>query len=424
MPAISLSPKQEQFIALSTARLNIASGAVRSGKTIASLLRWLMYIAQAPRRGGHLVIVGKTGETVARNVMEPLMDPSLTGPVAKRIFYTRGAATCNILGRRVEIISANDMRSESRLRGMTCGGAYVDEATLLPENFWDQLLARCSVAGAQIFATCNPDAPNHWLRQRFILRAHELDLKYFHFVLDDNPALDATYVANLKREYTGLWYKRFIEGLWVMAEGAVYDMWDPDRHIVDALPPMERWLGLGVDYGTTNPFNAILAGVSVPDRHGLRRIYFTHEWRWDSKVQRRQLTDAEYSKKLRDWLRTLPGTYGPGTYGVQPDWVVVDPSAASFIAQLHRDGFAPVMADNKVLDGIRTVSNLVGADRLRVHRSCEGWLTEIGSYAWDDKRAERGEDAPVKLDDHALDAGRYLLRTTEAAWQPLIELSN
>src|SRR5688500_8698859 len=106
MPAISLSPKQEQFIALSTARLNIASGAVRSGKTIASLLRWLMYIAQAPRRGGHLVIVGKTGETVARNIMEPLMDPSLTGPVAKRIFYNRGAPTCNILGRRVEIISA------------------------------------------------------------------------------------------------------------------------------------------------------------------------------------------------------------------------------------------------------------------------------------------------------------------------------
>ncbi|MDF5756641.1 PBSX family phage terminase large subunit [Spongiactinospora sp. TRM90649] len=418
---IRLSPKQESSIANATSRLVIWSGAVRSGKTIASLLRWLMYVAAAPRRTGHLVIAGKTADTIARNVMDPLMDPTLTGPVARRIFYNRGAPTCNILGRRVEIISANDTRAEARLRGMTCSGAYVDEATLLPESFWDQLLARCSTPGAQIFATCNPDSPTHWLRKRFILRQHELDLRYFHFELTDNPALDPTYVENLKREYTGLWYRRFIRGEWVMAEGAIYDTWDPDRHVVDELPPMQKWLGVGIDYGTSNPFNALLAGVSVPDAQDQRRIYFTNEWRWDSREQRRQLTDAEYSKALGEWLRRIPNAYGPGTSGVAPDWMVVDPSAASFITQLHRDGFAPVMADNKVLDGIRTVASLISADLLRVHRSCAGWLGEIGGYGWDDKKVERGEDAPVKLDDHALDAGRYLLRTTQAAWQPMLE---
>ncbi|MFC6581741.1 phage terminase large subunit, partial [Planomonospora parontospora] len=275
---VRLSPAQERSIAESTARINIWTGSVRSGKTIASLLRWLMYVVTAPR-GGHLVIVGKTGDTISRNVFEPLMDPSLTGPVARRIFHTRGNPTANILGRRVEIISANDVRAESRLRGLTCAGAYVDEATLIPETFFDQLLARCSVSGAKIFCTTNPDAPNHWLRKRFLLRHRELDLRFWHFVLDDNPALDPVYVANLKAEYSGLWYRRYVLGEWCMAEGAVFDMWDPDRHVVDSLPLMERWLGVGVDYGTVNPFAALLAGVSVPDHEGQRRLYLASEFR-------------------------------------------------------------------------------------------------------------------------------------------------
>ncbi|MEU7911331.1 PBSX family phage terminase large subunit [Microbispora bryophytorum] len=421
MPSpLTLSPKQERSIAESAARLNIWSGAIRSGKTIASLLRWLIYVANAPR-GGSLVIVGKTSDTIARNVFDPLMDPAITGPVARRIIYTRGAPTANILGRRVEIISSNDARSENRLRGMTCAGAYVDEATLIEREFWDQLLARLSVKGAQLFATTNPDAPNHWLKRQFLDRKSELDLRHWHFRLDDNKALDPAYVKALKAEYTGLWYKRFILGLWVMAEGAIYDMFDPDRHVVDELPLMERWLSVGVDYGTVNPFDAILMGVSRPDEAGQRRIYLASEFRWDSRAERRQLTDAEYSQKLTDWLDRVPDTYGPGTHGVRPQWVIVDPSAASFITQLHRDGFTPTMGDNSVLDGIRTVSNLMAADHLRVHSSVSGFLDEVGSYAWDDKRAEVGEDRPVKVDDHALDAARYALHTTQAAWLPLLQ---
>ncbi|MBB4915078.1 PBSX family phage terminase large subunit [Streptosporangium saharense] len=417
---VRLSPKQERSIAESTARINVWTGAVRSGKTIASLLRWLMYVSQAPR-GGSLVIVGKTSDTISRNVFEPLTDPALTGPVARKIFYNRGAPTANILGRRVEIISANDARAESRLRGMTCAGAYVDEVTLIPEAFWDQLLARCSVPGSRIFCTTNPDAPNHWLRKRFLLRSHALDLRWWQFQLDDNHSLDPVYVANLKAEYSGLWYRRYVLGEWCMAEGAIYDMWDPDRHIVDDVPLMERWLSVGIDYGTVNPFAALLIGVSTPDSGGQRRIHIASELRWDSRAERRQLTDAEYSARLQEWLDTIPDSYGPGTHGVKPEWLIVDPSAASFITQLHRDGLLPMMGDNSVLDGIRTVSNLIAADQLRVHRSCHGFLGEIGSYSWDERKAERGDDAPVKTDDHSLDAARYGLHTTQAAWAQLLE---
>jgi PBSX family phage terminase large subunit len=422
MAELRLSPAQERSIAQSTARINIWAGSVRSGKTIGSLLRWLMYVARAPR-GGALVVVGKTYDTVSRNIFGPLADPAITGSVSRLIKYTRGAPTATILGRTIEVITANDVRAEGRLRGLTCAGAYVDEATLIPENFWDQLLARLSVPGAQLFATTNPDNPGHWLRKKFILRAGELDLRYWHFTLDDNHALDPAYVDNLKREFVGLWYRRFILGHWVQAEGAVYDMWDPDRHVVNVLPPMSRWVGLGVDYGTVNPFAGLLLGVGQqlagPDRRP--RLYLAGEYRYDSRAQRRQLTDVEYSHRLRAWLDSFPIPHAPGLVGVRPEWTVVDPSAASFVQQLYKDGLTPTLADNSVLDGIRLVSSLLAAGLLLVHRSCTGWIEEIGGYAWDDKAAMQGEDKPIKVDDHSLDAGRYVAKTTEALWLPQLD---
>lgn len=411
MPAdLGLSPKQEQSIAHATARINVWAGAVRSGKTIASLLRWLIYVADAPR-GGQLLVGGKTFDTVARNVFGPLMDPAVTGPAAKLVRYTRGAPTASILGRQVEIITANDSRAEARLRGMTCAGAYVDEATLVPEAYWTQLLARLSVPGAQLFATTNPDGPAHWLRKRFLRRAGELDLRWWHFTLEDNPFLDPAYVESLKREYVGLWYRRFILGEWCLAEGAIYDMWDPDRHVIDLIPQMWKWIATGVDYGTTNPFHAVLLGL-----HPSGTIYVTSEWRYDSKTARRSLTDVEYSARLRQWL---DGYRPPGTRadGVRPQALVVDPSAASFIQQLWRDGWSPEPANNEVTDGIRTVSSLLAAGKLKVHRSCKHLIDEFPGYSWDEKKAQRGVDAPLKVDDHGLDALRYGVHTTEQAWR-------
>lgn len=410
MPDLQLSPKQELSIAHSTARVNVWTGAVRSGKTIASLLRWLIYVANAPR-GGQLIVGGKTFDTVARNVFGPLMDPEITGPASKLIHYTRGAPTATILGRTVEIITANDSRAENRLRGMTCAGAYVDEATLVPEAYWTQLLARLSVKGAQLFATTNPDNPSHWLRKKFLNRAGELNLKWWHFTLDDNTALDRAYVASLKQEYTGLWYKRFIDGLWVVAEGAVYDMWDPDKNVIDVLPPIWRWICTAVDYGTSNPFHALLIGMDAS-----LNLYVANEWRHSARDTRRSLTDAEYSAALRQWLRDYrqPGTH---VAGVTPPMTVVDPSAASFIQQLYRDGLTPTPADNSVSDGIRLVSSILGSGALKIHRSCKALIEEFPGYSWDDKKAARGEDAPIKVDDHGLDALRYGIKTTESAWR-------
>ncbi|MFF5228440.1 PBSX family phage terminase large subunit [Dactylosporangium sp. NPDC000521] len=409
---VLLSEKQERSIAHATARINLWTGSIRSGKTISSLLCWLIYVANAPR-GGQLVVTGKTYGTVARNVFGPLMDPMVTGPAASLIKYTRGAETASILGRQIEVITANDARAEGRLRGMTCAGAYGDELSLLPEAFFDQLLGRMSVPGARFFGTSNPDNPNHWLRKRFLLRAAKLGLRHWHFTLDDNPGLDPAYVRSIKREYVGLWYKRFIEGLWVLAEGAIFDAFDDRKHVVTKLPAIRRWLSLGVDYGTAHPFAAVMLALGADGR-----LYLTNEWRHDSIQARRRMAPVEYSHALRSWLGTLDAGEP-----LAPEYVLVDSAAADFRVQLAKDGLPNKPAKKEVVEGLRTMMSLFATDRLRIHSSCVGLLSEIPGYSWDDKAALEGRDEPIKAGDDSIDAARYAIYSTRSIWWSLLRRS-
>lgn len=408
-----LSRKQRESIGQSTARINIWEGSVRSGKTVASLWRWLMFVATAPR-GGELVMFGKTRDSVASNLFEPLTDPALFGECSRDVHYTPGAPFARIYGRRVRVVGANDAKAEPKVRGGTWVGAYGDELTTLPEAFFRQALARLSPAGAKLFGTTNPDTPAHWLRRDF-LHDDTLDLRSWHFTIDDNPFLSAEYVTAIKAEYKGLWYRRFIQGQWVAAEGAIYDMFDEARHVLRGpLPTLVSLPAAGVDYGTTNPFAAVLLGAQPGDvrRGSPGRLVLAREYRHDPRQARVQLTDADYSRRLLGWLGTD-----------QPQWVAVDPSAASFKVQLFRDGLSNMVdADNAVLDGIRLLSSLLAADRLVVHESCRGLLEEIPGYSWDDRATELGQDVPVKVEDHSLDAARYAIKTTEPAWRPVVDV--
>jgi PBSX family phage terminase large subunit len=406
LDGLPLSAKQIRSVARARARINIWHGSVRSGKTIASCLAFLLAVVAAPR-SGLILICGRTLQTIERNILEPMQDPDLFGPIAKHIVHTRGSTTATILGRTVHLIGANDARSEGKLRGLTACLALVDEATLIPQAFWTQLLARLSVPGAQLLATTNPDSPRHWLKTEYLDRAGELDLAEWHFRLADNPSLSTAYVQSLKAEYTGLWRRRMIDGAWVVAEGAIYDMFDETKHVVAELPPIHRWIAAGIDYGTTNPFVALLVGLGED-----QRLYVTAEYRHDSRKAHRSLTDAEYDTALRAWLQE---------HNVAPEWTVVDPSAASFVEQLHRTGMPGLAAaDNTVVDGIRTVASLLSSGQLLIHNSCQGLIDELSGYSWDPKASERGEDAPLKIDDHGPDALRYAIRSTEAVWRHLI----
>jgi len=405
-----LSPKQLASVVESSGTVNIWEGSVRSGKTIASLLRWLIYVSTSTVRG-ELLIVSRTRDSAARNVFAPLTDPNLFGEAAKHITYTAGAPTATILGRTVWVLGSSDVRSENVLRGLTCGGAYVDEVTLLQEDFWQRLLDRRWM-GAQIFGTTNPGPPTHWLKAKFLDRLHELpDWRSWKFRLDDNPELTEERKAAMRREKTGLYYRRDILGEWVAAEGAVYDMWDPDRHVVPTadMPRMDRLLGVGVDYGTTNATAGLLLGVATTDRP---RLYLLDEWRYEPSTARYRLTDAQLSAGLREWID-----------GQQQrvEWVFIDPAAASLKVQMHADGIRGVTnADNDVSYGIRTMASLLASGDLLVSAGCRGFLAEVSGYSWDPKATEKGEDRPLKTADHSLDAARYVIATTESVWRPML----
>ena len=397
-----LSEKQLASVAHADARLNLWHGAIRSGKTIGSLLRWLIYVSQAPR-GGELIVTGRTLDSIARNVFAPLQDPTLFGPAARQVHYTRGAHTAVMLDRTIQVIGAHDAKAEMVLRGITCAGFYGDEITTLPEPYFNQLMGRMSVPSAMGFGTTNPDNPAHWLKVNYIDRAAELEMRIFHFLISDNPALPAKYVEQISREYTGLWYRRFILGEWVAAEGAVYEAWDPARHVIDsdAVPRLTRMLSLGIDYGATNPTAAILAGVGVDNR-----LYALDEWRRGQRQNGGGTTITEVSQGLREWLGDRV-----------PSFVPVDPSAVELKIQLRRDGVHGVMdANNDVVYGIRTMASLLAADKLRVVDRCQGLINEFPGYSWDPKATEHGEDKPIKTADHSLDAFRYAAISTENLW--------
>lgn len=411
---VPLSLKQLDYVVNSTAFVNLAEGSIRSGKTASSLFRWLVYVATAPR-GGELVVVGRTRDSLFRNVFQPLMDPGLMGEMAQFTKYTNGASTATILGRTVHVLGASDSKAEKVLRGLTCAGAYVDELTVIPEAFFQQLMGRCSVDGARLFCTTNPDSPAHWVRRKFLDRLGDLpDWRVWHFQLDDNPVLSEAKKAQYRRMYTGLFYRRFILGEWVAAEGAVYDMWALERHVIPwtSLPTMERLLAVGVDYGTTNATAGLMLGLGAD-----QRLYLVDEWRYDPAHQQARLTDGQLSAGLRGWINQphLPRG-GPD----RPEWVVVDPSAASFRLQLYRDGVTPAQADNDVIRGISLTATLLAEDRLKVSDRCQGFITEAPGYSWDPAATEKGEDKPIKVADHSLDGGRYAIATTEALWRPHI----
>lgn len=401
---MGFSQKQKDALAGSTGRVNIWDGSVRSGKTYTWTILMLGLIA-AYQGTAAIVISGKNRDSIYRNVFEPIETLAIFAPIKHHVLYRQGAAKATIFGRHVHIIGANDAGSESKIRGMTIGLAFADEITLLHPSFFKQLLSRLSKSYSKLFCTTNPDSQNHWLRKDYLVRVPGCmhydaktapgdqlsDWTYWHFTMDDNPSLTSGYKSNLKKEYTGMWYRRFIQGLWVAAEGAIYAMWDEEKHVINPedMPPMQDVLALGIDYGTTHPTVGILLGIGTD-----RKLYAMDEWLPG------RLTDAALSASLQEFRESHP----------EPRWVFVDPAAASFSLQLHEDGHRHVdKADNNVLDGIRTVASLLDNGQLFISSTCKKLIDEFPGYRWDEKTAERGIDKPIKeIDDACLVEGTLI----------------
>lgn len=388
---MQLSSKQIESFQESTSRLNLFEGPVRAGKSFVGLVRWLEFIRNGPP--GPLVMCAKTEGTLKRNIINPLIKM-----VGSALTYSPGKRELYLYGRVIDCIPANDDRAQGKIQGAEFAGALVDEATLMPESFFKMLLSRLSVPGAQLFASTNPDSPYHWLKKDFMDRADELDMSVFSFNIRDNPSLTEKFIEDLSKEYQGLWYQRYIEGLWVVAEGAVYDFFEESLHTIEICPQNPSYYICGVDAGTVNPCAFSLIGYNPM---AYPNIWLEKEYKYDSKIEMRQKTDYEYAQ---DYIAFVDG------YRV--DYIYMDPSATSLKQEFYRNGIQAIIeAKNDVLDGIRYMAQLMSNGTFKISQNCPETIKEIYNYLWDSKSSEIGIDRPIKKNDHLLDSIRYALFT-------------
>jgi PBSX family phage terminase large subunit len=384
-------------------RLNILTGSVRSGKTWALHPKIIHASTPDSPIGGWRVIVGQTKDTVYTNVLKDLFDLLNDGDYR----YSAHTGMLRIFDTEWKVLGARDEGSEKFIRGSTIGVAVCDEVVLMPETFFNMLLTRLSPAGARLYGSTNPDQPMHYLKTKFIDNpALRDDLFHLAMTMDDNPNLTPDYVESQKRFYKGLFYMRFILGLWVMAEGAIWgDAWS-DELIYDE-PPVtlyndgghtDRWISN--DYGTDHR-HVYLEFYDDGDS-----IWVDNEYVWDSREQMRQKTDGQYADDLLDFMGR--------NHGCQ---VIVPPEALSFRQELMNRGVWVTPADNAVSEGLQSVAGMMANRKLRVRKRCVNVLRGIQTHVWDPNKAKRGVEEPLKQNDDEADALRYGVHTKIPKWR-------
>ena len=394
----------------------IADGAVRSGKTLIMSLSFILW-ANETYSGMNFGMAGKTIGSFKRNVWFWL----------KMMLLGRGYSVRKLseMGDNVFAIGKNgnenyfytfggkDERAQDLVQGFTAAGFFFDEVTLMPQSFVNQAIARCSVEGAKLWFNCNPDGPFHWFKLDWI---DQLDQKHafrLHFLLNDNPSLSIGVIEKYKRMFRGIFYERFILGLWVLAEGVIYSMFE-SRMVIKSVPQgikiHKKWIG--IDYGQSNATVFLLCGLGSDNR-----LYVLDEYYHEGRVQLIQKSPSKYSKDYFKWKIAN----GVDDCPVVVDKVYIDPSAKGFMLQLFEDGERSVwQADNSVIKGIELVSSIIDNDMLRVLSRCTNTIKEFSAYRWDPKAQEVGKDAPIKQFDHAMDSLRYVVNGTRLIWQRLI----
>ena len=369
----------------------VCDGAVRSGKTLAMGLSFFLW-AMSCFDGKKFGVCGKTIASLRRNVLSEIL-PRLTELGARwQEKRSENLVTLSFRGRENQfyIFGGRDESSASLIQGITFAGVLLDEVALMPRSFVEQACARCSVAGSRIWFNCNPAGPNHWFYKTWIQESAKRNCLRLHFTMEDNPSLTQQIRQRYQRLYTGVFYKRFVLGQWVQAEGRVYDFFTEE---MTGIPPetCDKWY-ISCDYGTVNPMSMGLWGRCRGVWYRVKEFYF------DSRAQMRQMTDGEYAQALETLAGDRPITA-----------VIVDPSAASFLELLRRRGWRVQKANNDVLSGIRLTSDCLKTGKIVIGPGCTDCLREMEEYVWDLK--DGSKDKVRKEHDHAMDDMRYFVST-------------
>ncbi len=374
----------------------ICDGAVRSGKTLCMAVSFITW-ASFTFDGVSFAVCGKTIASVRRNITSPVL-PLLAGMGFEiRETISRNVIEISAFGHtnRFYLFGGRDESSASLIQGMTLNGIMLDEVALMPGSFADQAVARCSPEGAKLWFNCNPENPAHWFYKEWIKKADEKNCLYIHFEMTDNPSLTPAVLARYERLYTGVFRERYILGRWVAARGSVYPMFSEKENVGE--PPGEtECCYISCDYGTVNPASFGL-WEKCEDKW-----YRTDEYYYDSGKTGERRTDTEHLRALKE----LAG-------GKRIEAVIVDPSAASFIECIERDGtFRAVQGKNDVIDGIRRVQDCLREGRIFISPRCADTIREFSLYRWKENSAG---DAVIKENDHAMDDIRYFVSTVVMA---------
>lgn len=394
----------------------IADGAIRSGKTVSMSLGFVFW-AMETFDGQNFIMAGKTISSFQRNVLTNLKTMlrrrayrcihHISGETPNMLEITKGGKTNYFY-----IFGGKDEGSQELVQGITAAGAFFDEVALMPESFVNQATGRCSVDGSKFWFNCNPAGPMHWFKVNWIDKRKDKKLLYLHFMMEDNLSLSEKIKARYRSMYAGVFFLRYIKGLWAVAEGLIYTMCTDENYYTDEERPAGlKSIGvrtIAVDYGTTNP----CVFLDIWDDGDT--VWVDREYRWDSRSEEARKTgnpnktDSQYADDMVEFMGNKPE---------DQCMIIVDPSAASFIAELRNRGFIVKLADNEVMDGIRIVSSLLERKKIQINKACRGLRSEMQSYVWDDKAAEHGEEKPVKQLDHGPDALRYYVKTTLPSWR-------
>ncbi|WMM24059.1 PBSX family phage terminase large subunit [Tissierella sp. MB52-C2] len=373
----------------------IADGAIRSGKTLSMSLSFVMWAMETFDQQ-NFGMCGKTIGSFRRNVLFWL----------KLMLKARGYQVKDHRADNLVIVSkgevanyfyifgGKDESSQDLIQGITLAGVFFDEVALMPESFVNQATGRCSVDGSKFWFNCNPDGPYHWFKVNWIDEKDKKKLIHLHFTMDDNLSLSEKTKTRYRSMYSGVFFQRYILGLWVMAQGIIYDMFDKDKHIAKTKNRAYTRYHISIDYGTQNPTTFGLWGLF----DGV--WYKVKEYHYSGREKNKQKTDTEYADDLEKFIGNL-----------KIRTIIVDPSAASFIAELKKRGHIIRSANNDVVDGIRNVGAALNKGLIKYNDCCKETFKEFSSYVWDERAADRGEDKPIEKNDHHMDGDRYFVNT-------------
>lgn len=403
-----LNPKQLDFMVYDDARINLLSGSVRSGKTYISLLKWALFVGVMPQNCEFLM-TGKTLTSLKRNCLGLLQD--LVGDNFK---YSISQKSGTLFGRKIWLEGANDDRAESKIRGMTLAGAYVDELTQIPFDFYKMLLSRLSVKNAKFYATTNPDSPSHWVKEH-IINNDEIDRKIWNFTLDDNEILkreNEEYFENLKKEYMsmgGVFYERFILGMWVLAEGLIYKQFANNSELFIKDEAVDEYgnklnfmiISIGIDYGATE-------GETEFKATGITTM-FKEVWTIDEMKLKGLHTPEQMYEKFVEFYKRVVDEYGKVTHCFADYGALGQVLTFGLNKHLQRNGIPLQVKDcikGKIIDRIQLDCQLFAQSRRFILSKCKYLIEAYKQAVWDEKKEDtRLDDGTTPIDD--LDASEY-----------------